>query len=355
MLSKIIWAVLSSSISSSVVGQKPQFERSNQTYQRSESRRDVELTCVVYNVTATMELSWQRNNKLITRGSEVVTEDDWFGILTDKAPNTYMLTIDSVMPWDSGIYECVVTMTRGLVRYHVSKIFRLEVIEPLPQPGWRGDGRCGENNFLPPPLNHVEAGCDGLGSNPCCGMDGWCRNSTDDHCNCPSCVDYSAIEDSPCGPGFQLVQGNYTWEADYARYARTNAWETERMCVHVGKTPMDYERARLICQYLSATLMSKPTWPEFPSVQELKALAAGSMETMYWLAPPSTESVEPVSLSEAVARRLQTGSRTRNVTHQCSAIDRIPFIHNRRAWYYRNHQKNCQDVAAYPLCVKHLL
>ena len=40
-----------------VVGQKPQFERSNQTYQRSESRRNVELTCVVYNVTATMEVS----------------------------------------------------------------------------------------------------------------------------------------------------------------------------------------------------------------------------------------------------------------------------------------------------------
>ena len=49
------------------------------------------------NIEHARQLSWQRNNKLITRGSEVVTEnDDGFGILDDKTLNTYMLTINSV-------------------------------------------------------------------------------------------------------------------------------------------------------------------------------------------------------------------------------------------------------------------
>ena len=52
-------------------------------------------------------------------------------------------------------------------------------------------------------------------------------------------------EASPCGPGFQLLRRNYTTqEAKRVRwlYEVTNVWETNKyMCVHVGKTPMDYE------------------------------------------------------------------------------------------------------------------
>ena len=40
-----------------VVGQKPQFQRNNRTYQRAIAGWNVELPCVVRNVTDTMEVS----------------------------------------------------------------------------------------------------------------------------------------------------------------------------------------------------------------------------------------------------------------------------------------------------------
>jgi len=261
MLSKIVWGVLLSTIASSVAGQKPQFHRNNRPNQRGIIGQRVELPCMVRNVDGTMELSWQRNNIPITRGSEVVTDDARFSIRDDKQSNTYMLIINPAAAEDSGNYECVVTMARGQGRIHVSKIFSLQVIEYTPQLGWRGDGKCGEYNFLPAPLHHEEAGCDALGSYPCCSMFGWC-GFTDDFCDCPSCVDYSAIEASPCGPGFRLVGDNST-------------------CVHVGKASMDYETARMTCEHLSSTLIPKPSGAL--TAQQFSELTAGSQHTRYWL------------------------------------------------------------------------
>jgi len=84
-----------------------------------------------------------------------------------------------------------VEMGRGQGKHNVSKIFKLEAVENSPEVRWRADSKCGGSASLP--FIDEPAECDALGAYPCCSNHGWCGFS-DAHCDCPSCVDYSAWE-----------------------------------------------------------------------------------------------------------------------------------------------------------------
>ena len=52
--------------------------------------------------------------------------------------------------------------------------------------GWRDDARCGPQYPL---VNGEPAGCYPHGRYPCCSTSGWCGN-TNNHCDCPGCINY---------------------------------------------------------------------------------------------------------------------------------------------------------------------
>merc|ERR1719290_548719 len=74
---------------------------------------------------------------------------------------------------------------------------------------WRPDGRCGANFPAPsgePGQCDPEANANEKG--PCCSSLGWCGNSAA-HCDCPTCIDYSAAwrPDGRCGANFPAPSG----------------------------------------------------------------------------------------------------------------------------------------------------
>ncbi|XP_078600359.1 collectin-10-like [Branchiostoma floridae x Branchiostoma japonicum] len=92
----------------------------------------------------------------------------------------------------------------------------------------RPDGRCGLDF---PVEGGVPGECDATGRTPCCSADGQC-GSSELHCDCPRCIDYSLLIVPDCPPGYHKLRDTCYG----AKQALLNYTQAESACAQDGGT-----------------------------------------------------------------------------------------------------------------------
>ncbi|XP_078594532.1 uncharacterized protein LOC144872343 [Branchiostoma floridae x Branchiostoma japonicum] len=92
----------------------------------------------------------------------------------------------------------------------------------------RPDGRCGPDF---PVEGGVPGECDATGRTPCCSADGQC-GSSELHCDCPGCIDYSLLIVPDCPQGYHKLRDTCYG----AKRAMFNYTQAESACAADGGT-----------------------------------------------------------------------------------------------------------------------